>query len=83
MKVRLRIVPSLFLVSVVVMLNGCTTTMMLHMAEDSHEKNGEIVKPEPWHYALLPLTIPFDIVTFPLQLPFLAHVLDEEEGVKR
>ena len=78
-----RIASNLFLVCVAIMLAGCTSVMTLHSAEDSHEKNGKIVKRQPWHYALLPLAIPFDIVTFPFQLPFWGNVIDEERGVKK
>ena len=80
---KVRIVASLFLVFVAVMFAGCATVMTLHRAEDFHETNGGIVEPKPWHYALLPLSIPFDIATFPLQLPFWGNVITEERDTKK
>ena len=62
---------------------GCLTCNVLHGAkEQSHRNSGaEVVvdqKAQPARYALLPLTIPVDIVTSPIQA--ISYMWASKEG---
>jgi hypothetical protein len=66
----------LSLFGLLVLSGGCMTSATLDSAHGSAQTNekGEVVadaKSKPGYYALLPLTIPADIATFPFQLCYV------------
>jgi hypothetical protein len=80
-----KIIGSLLLISLIVSSNGCltyntvehaqgTATGSFFLPTKSVDVNGDTVhtgKPHPAYYAFLPLTIPTDIVTSPIQGIFI------------
>jgi|SRR5690348_3383791 len=81
MKVPSRITGSLFLLALLVSLNGCMTNTAIEHAtgtasRDYPSGSGEPIKydlhyePHPGYYGLLPLTVPADVATSPFQLGY-------------
>lgn len=70
----------LLAVAVTLFLSGCASVKTVEHAKGHcyKKEDGEIVwdkEPKPGYYAFLPLAIPFDIATFPVQMlriPFWA-----------
>ena len=81
MNVSSRIIGSLFLLALLVSLNGCMTNTAINHARgissrDYPSGSGESIhydihfQPHPAYYALVPLTVPADIATSPFQLGY-------------
>jgi hypothetical protein len=76
MHTTMKIIGSLLLVTFLISSNGCMTNAAIKNATGTTaggytNDKGEFIhydKPNPAYYALLPLTIPADIVTAPFQL---------------
>jgi hypothetical protein len=78
----MKIISTFLLAVLLVCLNGCMTGTVVNHARGtwqgpfiegtkSVDQNGKTIqaqKPNPAYYALVPLTVPFDIVTSPFQL---------------
>lgn len=67
----------LFVGGCLLLTSGCATNHVVEWKAKSHvewdkasEQNVEVAG-EPAYYALLPLTVPFDVVTSPIQLGVL------------
>jgi hypothetical protein len=68
----MKTITSFLLIALLITSNGCMTYTSVHRAEGTKywSINGPEItpsKPEPGYYALLPLTVPADIVTCPFQ----------------
>ena len=74
-----RVLSLLFGLSIVTILSGCLSVETVHFAKDEHENfGGQMVGPAPCYYLLLPLTVPVDIASFPLQIPFWGNFMDAQ-----
>lgn len=70
---RARIIATLLLAVTLVTLGGCATANTIEVARGHSRKkdSGDVVwewKPKPSYYWFVPLTIPLDIATSPIQL---------------
>ncbi len=81
MNVSSRITGGLFLLALLVSLNGCMTNAAIEHATGTSSRDypsgsGESIhydmhyQPHPAYYGLLPLTVPADIATSPIQFGF-------------
>jgi len=83
MKIHAQVFNGLFLLALLVSLNGCMTMIAAdHAKAKSHEDDkGNVVvdkKSQPAYYVLMPLTVPADIVTFPFQAVYLYIALGRD-----
>jgi hypothetical protein len=64
-----------FLLSVILVSTcGCMTysTVQRAKGESNAVTGNEPAEPHPWNYALVPLTVPLDVATSPVQLAAVA-----------
>ena len=73
----------LSLVVLAALFNGCATTATFRAANGYKTVDHNVIQTDerkPYMYLLLPITIPFDIGTFPIQAPFLPVPGDAHES---
>ena len=66
----MKTITSFLLLALLASSNGCMTYTAVQRAKgkDNVVTGHHPTEPQPGHYALLPLTVPADIVTSPIQL---------------
>jgi len=57
----------IILLAIILVLSGCATSATWDTARGVKPFTSEPIEPKPAYYALLPLTVPLDVVTFPVQ----------------
>ena len=85
----MKTVASLLLITLLAGSNGCMTCAVLDgaKAETHKDDNGRVIvdeKSHPAYYALLPLSIPADIATSPIQAVYfgiMLHDMSEPNGI--
>jgi len=74
---RMKTTTSMFLFCLLIFSSGCLSTKTVQRAQGTvpgnhTDETGAHVydkRPEPGYYCLLPLTVPLDIATSPIQIP--------------